>query len=109
MQLYDSKWLCEDWTSEDILFLDGSDGFGSGGGVLIDKPLVRSCFPADSSVSTPKTKSRLIRRNKSLLLLGIALLELWYASPFEMLRVEVACDVHEPDISTFEAAEQLVE
>jgi hypothetical protein len=101
MQLYDSEWLCEDWTSEDILFLDG--------GVLIDKPLVRSCFPADSSVSTPKTKSRLIRRNKSLLSLGIALLELWYASPFQMLRVEVACDVHEPDTSTFEAAEQLVE
>jgi hypothetical protein len=41
--------------------------------------------------------------------LGIALLELWYASPINVLREEVARDVGEPDISTFEAAEQWIE
>jgi hypothetical protein len=100
IQLYNTGWITEDWDSRSIPFLDGGDG------VRIDTPLVRSSFRGDSS---DRAKPGLRRRNRSLFSLGIALLELWYATPMEVLREKAAQEFDEPDISVSEAAEQFIE
>jgi hypothetical protein len=102
IQLRNTERLSEDWGTRGILFLLSARGRWCSHRQTVGEEVP---IHADSS---HRTKPRLRRRNRSLFSLGVALLELWYATPMEVLREKAAQEFDKPDISVSEAAEQFI-
>ncbi|KAF8536958.1 hypothetical protein BDD12DRAFT_258064 [Trichophaea hybrida] len=94
MQLYSTAWLKESWGKGDIFFPQTTEKARlTTGGMhdilkpVLEKPLVRRSFdPAgDKSPPTTTTRSPFVQYDKSLLSLGIILIELWFATRLQDL------------------------
>ena len=82
LQLHDTHWLDETWGKNDIIFLlDHNDR------PLLEMPMVGLCFSPDSckdrdiksyNQSNNRVGNHIMEGNKTLLSLGIVLLELWF-------------------------------
>lgn len=81
VQLHGTGWLSEGWCNRDIVFLcDSADSTKA----LIEAPLVRRRLgSALTSNSVERSGSQVVRCNRTLLSLGIVLLELWFWEKLE--------------------------
>ena len=82
LQLHETAWLSDSWSSSDILFLDQS------GRTLYTEPFVFQkhgvASPASQDALPPIM--RYIIRNQVLYTLGISLIELWFKKPLSALH-----------------------
>jgi hypothetical protein len=85
LQLYSTPWFKDEWTKKDILFRRLDSGTHI---VDIDQPYVTHAC-ADVKSSEPRSTMSLLRSKNSILLaLAVALLELYFGSPFEDLELQ---------------------
>ncbi|KAI5844286.1 hypothetical protein BZA05DRAFT_173374 [Tricharina praecox] len=87
VQLHGTGWLSEGWSNKDIIFLCDESVVDNNLKALIEQPLVRrSLHPLHPSDSAQRSGSRVVRCNRTLLSLGIVLLELWFWEKLEDLH-----------------------
>jgi len=84
LQLHASGWLDEEWDSTDISFLEGPDG-----NVFLDSPLATGRTQRDMSSGPPPMLPVWCGTNRTLLSLGIVLIELYHRRCFEDFEDEV--------------------
>jgi len=79
LQLHETEWLRERWTKQDIFFIREPLGAGGRQNIDLSHPVVHQAFTAPVP-PTPQdlAESLLVRCNKSLVCLGIVLIELCY-------------------------------
>lgn len=121
LSLHDTKWLSESWGKTDIDFPQETTGgqLASGETVLIrkpdlERPLVRRSFgPARDNSNTHKTTTKrvpLVQYNKTLLSLGIILVELWFGKRLEDIEeVLKQPDGDDTDNTEYDSADKLLE
>ncbi|KAF8424837.1 hypothetical protein EV426DRAFT_597389 [Tirmania nivea] len=102
LQLHETEWLRERWTKQDIFFIREPLNAGARQNVDLNHPVVHQAFTALKQ-PTPQepAESLLVRCNKSLVCLGIVLIELCYWKDLNSLqngnagnRVECASAAH---------------
>lgn len=88
LQLYSSEWISDDWTSDEILFLEDENGDVSFDCPMVAGSLQKSYKIAAGCSSSNTNGLRLpswCNTNSTMLSLGIALVELWNGQCFEEL------------------------
>ncbi|PSN59413.1 hypothetical protein BS50DRAFT_580002 [Corynespora cassiicola Philippines] len=86
LQLYNTPWLNEEWSKDDVLFIQ-RPGFPPSS--LYEHPFVRRILGSSPSktYSKPSGSTYSIIRNRTLFTLGILLIELWYGKSIEELQI----------------------
>ncbi|RPB29196.1 hypothetical protein L211DRAFT_817538 [Terfezia boudieri ATCC MYA-4762] len=87
LQLHETEWLKERWTKQDIFFIREPLGTGTRQNVNLNHPVVHQAFitPAPPAPQHP-AEFLLVRCNKSLVCLGIVLIELCYWKDLHSLQ-----------------------
>ena len=87
LQLHETEWLREKWTKQDIFFIREPVGASVRQNIDLSHPVVHQSFTA-SAPPTPQdlAESLLVRCNKSLVCLGIVLIELCYWKDLHSLQ-----------------------
>ena len=87
LQLHETEWLRERWTKQDIFFIREPLGASGRKNVDLSHPVVHQAFTAPASLTPQElAESLLVRCNKSLVCLGIVLIELCYWKDLHSLQ-----------------------
>jgi len=119
MQLHATEWLGESWTTKDIVFLrkpicllDAENQQVSAFAPVLEMPMVHRLFgsterlllmPSDEEAAPTPT---VVEHEKSLLCLGIFLVELWSEKPLEDFRTDP--NITRDDDADFEIVKQRI-
>ena len=90
LQLHETEWLREKWTKQDIFFIREPLSAGVRQNIDLSHPVVHQAFTSPTPTPQDLTESFLVRCNKSLVCLGIVLIELCYWKDLHSLQNENA-------------------
>ncbi|KAF8427993.1 hypothetical protein BGX38DRAFT_1234672 [Terfezia claveryi] len=87
LQLHETEWLRERWTKQDIFFIREPLGTGTRQNIDLNHPVVHQAFTTPAPPAPQHlAESLLVRCNKSLVCLGIVLIELCYWKDLHSLQ-----------------------